>query len=60
MVGVLRDLFGLEDIWVSDASQVGDFRLSAGDLAALEARLGVRVASDDLIVNVASRLRTEN
>lgn len=48
---------GIAKAWVSDLSSVGDFGLGAGPLAKASALLQVELSQQDLLVDVARRLR---
>lgn len=57
VVDALDKIFGIEIVFASEESTIGDCSPEDDDLPALEAYLGVPVAKSDYIWEVAKRLR---
>ena len=51
------DAIGYSEAWVSDQSAISDFPLTEDDCSAATLNLGVPVFLNDLLVDVAQRLR---
>lgn len=48
-----------EYLYISDLSMIGDFEVDEEDMPMLQAELGVPVKLDDLVVDVAQRLKNK-
>ena len=57
VLDALKEATGIRPFFTSDESSIGDFELEEKDLKKMSELLGVLVKSDDLLIDIAKRMK---